>query len=306
MLFLSEQEKREWVQYAREIIASETTPREYEDRIRTNLISAFHYFIGTTLAVQGQDKRCLEWLQAGALTEEEGLFSSTFLLGFLQRHKGKMMAPAVAFTDPRPFIHFAGVPIMKEARSRFVRQCSHTLPSFEKPVRFMDIGCGDGALTVMLLRHLQEMSNIKQISEILLVDSSLAMIDLAKKTVSNAFPGIHISTENARIQDCSAKIDHHYDIAMSSLAYHHMPVIKTVSGKSMKSASFIVSSVVCIEESGLATWTTYSTWPFLTAGVTNILNFTILFVGNDGVRVSNMLFPYSTYIRLSSEILAMP
>ena len=224
MLFLSEQEKREWAQYAREIIASETTPREYEDRIRTNLISAFYYFVGTILAAQGQDKRCLEWLQAGALTEEEGLFSSTFLLGFLQRHAGKMIAPAIAFDDPRPFIHFAGVPIMKDARKRFVRQCSHTLPSFEKPVRFMDIGCGDGALTVMLLRHLQEMSNIKQISEILLVDSSLAMIDLAKKTVSDAFPGIHISTENARIQDCSAKIDQHYDIAMSSLAYHHMPV----------------------------------------------------------------------------------
>ena len=224
MLFLSEQEKREWTQYAREIITNNAAPCMYEDRIRTNLFSAFCYFIGTTLAAQGENRRCLAWLQTGALTEEEGLFSSTFLLGFLQRHKGKMIAPAIAFTDPRPFIHFAGVPVMKDARSRFVQQCSHTLPIFEHPVRFMDIGCGDGALTVMLLQHLLDTGKVNHIAEILLVDSSPAMIALAQKTVSEAFPEVPIITENTRIQDCSATIDHHYDIAMSSLAYHHMPI----------------------------------------------------------------------------------
>ena len=30
--------------------------------------------------------------------------------------------------------------------------------------------------------------------------------------------------ENARIQDCSAGINHHYDIVFSSLAYHNMPI----------------------------------------------------------------------------------
>jgi hypothetical protein len=50
------------------------------------------------------------------------------------------------------------------------------------------------------------------------------MIALAEKTVGDAFPGIPVTTENARIQDCSAGICHHYDIAFSSLAYHHMPV----------------------------------------------------------------------------------
>lgn len=224
MLFLSEQEKRVWAGYAHEIITHGAGPRMYKDRIRTNLFSAFCYFIGTTCATQGDARRSIEWLEAGALNEEEGLFSSAFLLGFLQRHNGKLIAPAVVFTDPRPFIHFAGVPVMKDARSRFVHQCSHSLPVFEKPVRFMDIGCGDGALTVMLLQHLQDTGKVNQFAEILLVDSSPAMISLAQKTVSEAFPGVHITTENARIQDCSATIDHHYDIAISSLAYHHMPV----------------------------------------------------------------------------------
>ena len=59
-----------------------------------------------------------------------------------------MSKPAVAFEDPRPFVHFSNVPIMKDARKQLVHQCAHTLPSFDRPVRFMDIGCGDGALTV--------------------------------------------------------------------------------------------------------------------------------------------------------------
>ena len=74
-----------------------------------------------------------------------------------------MIKPAVAFEDPRPFVHFSNVPIMKAARKQLVHQCAHTLPSFDKPVRFMDIGCGDGALTVMLLSHLLEFGKVNEL-----------------------------------------------------------------------------------------------------------------------------------------------
>ena len=224
MLFLSDTEKTSWAAYAREICSSATRPQVYEEKIRSNLISAFDYYIGSLLAIQGQGERCLEWLEAGTMCEEDGLFSSTFLLGFLQRHNGKMIQPAVAFEDPRPYIHFTNVPVMKEARKNLVRQFVHSLPSFDKPIRFMDIGCGDGSLTVMVLAHLLETGKVGEYEEILLVDSSRAMIGCAQKTVGSAFPGIPVCTENARIQDCSASIGHHYDIAMSSLAYHHMPL----------------------------------------------------------------------------------
>lgn len=224
MLFLSDDEKTAWAEYARKITNSKATPAQYEDRIRPNLIPAFEYFIGVRLAAEGQNGRATEWLEAATMCEEDGLFSAAFLMSFLQRHNGALVKPAVAFEDPRPYLHFAGVPIMKEARSNLVRQFAHSLPSFDHPLRFMDIGCGDGSLTAKVISQIIETGKADGIDEVLLVDSSPAMIELAKKTISEAHPGITITAENARIQDCSASISHHYDIAMSSLAYHHMPV----------------------------------------------------------------------------------
>lgn len=224
MLFLSGQEKTRWARYAHEIIQDGAKPATYEGKIRKNLFSAFCFYIGTMLAAQGHDQCCIEWLNAGKVCEGEGLFLSAFFLDFLQRHNGKMIKPAVAFEDRRPFVHFSQVPMIKAVRKELVHQCVHSLPSFDQPVRFMDIGCGDGSLTVMLLTGLLESGKVTRLSEIHLVDPSPDMISLAKKTVGNAFPGTLITIEDARIQDCSAGICHHYDIAFSSLAYHHMPL----------------------------------------------------------------------------------
>ncbi|MDD1720315.1 MAG: class I SAM-dependent methyltransferase [Methanoregulaceae archaeon] len=223
MLFLSEKEKQDWAGLAKATLSERYKPGSLRTGVRPNLYAAFCFFIGTFLASHGQGRLGSEWLRAGAMEEEEGLFCGTFLLGFLQRHEMQMIAPVVAFEDPRPFVHFAGVPVMREARTRFINQCGHTLPVFDRPINFMDIGCGDGALTISLLKHLQETGKVDGIHEILLVDSSPAMIELARQKVHDAFPDVVINTENARIQDCSGKISHYYDIAMSSLAYHHMP-----------------------------------------------------------------------------------
>ncbi len=50
------------------------------------------------------------------------------------------------------------------------------------------------------------------------------MAALAEKTVGAAFPGVKIRVRNGRIQDCSGRIEEKSDIAMTSLAYHHMPI----------------------------------------------------------------------------------
>lgn len=224
MLFLSDQEKIQWTLYAREIAQNRAKPSLYESKIRKNLFSAFCFYVGTLLAAQGCDPHYMEWLETGAKCEVNGLSLSAFFMGFLQRHKGKMIKPVIVFEDRRPFVHFSHVPMMKTVRKQLVHQCSDTLPSFDQPVRFMDIGCGDGGLTVMLLSELLESGKVIHISEIHLIDPSPAMLSLAKTTVGDAFPDISVTTENARIQDCSAGICHHYDIAFSSLAYHHMPL----------------------------------------------------------------------------------
>lgn len=224
MLFLSEEERREWKRYADEILRIFPTPGYYDTKVRPNLVPAFHFYIATLFASKGLGEHSTEWLETGTLAEEDGLFGCGFLLGFLKRHGGELIMPAVAFQDPRPFIHFSGVPAMKEARRQFVRQCGHSLPVFERPVRFMDIGCGDGALTTALLTHLVETGKIPGISDILLIDPSPAMAALAQKTVGSAFPDAGTEIENSRIQNCSDKINTSFDIAISSLAYHHMPL----------------------------------------------------------------------------------
>jgi len=223
LLFLSESEKAQWADYACNIVKNQTPFAKFNGVTRLNLQSAFYFYIGAILAAQGQKDLAKGWLKVGTMNEEDGLFSCTFLLGFLERHNGDLVMPAVVFKDPRPFIHFANVPAMELSRSNFIRQAGHSLPGFPGPVSFMDIGCGDGALTVKLLTHLQEIGKIGTIQEVLLIDSSEAMLDLAKKTVADAFPGVRISTEHCRVLDFSGRFHRHFDIAMSSLAFHHMP-----------------------------------------------------------------------------------
>jgi len=226
MLFLSVQESEEWSGLAGEILRSGAAPGTCDGEIRSNLIPAFYYYTGITLAAYGQGERSIEWMREAALCEEHGLLSACYLFGFLERHNGRLTMPAVAFEDPRPFLHFTSVPIMNEARKRFIADCGSTLPHFDKPFSMMDIGCGGGGLTVSLLQRLLDTGKVGEVAEVLLIDPSPAMVALAEKTVHAAFPDIHISTMNSRIEDVSGSIDHHFDLALSSLAYHHMPFEK--------------------------------------------------------------------------------
>ena len=224
MLFLSEREEREWRAYAEEILKRAPAPGSYDSKIRQNLVPAFHFYVATFLAANGAGDEAVAWTKSAVLEEEDGLFGLAFLLGFFNRYDNRLRKPSLVFEDPRPFTHFTTVPLMEDARKRFVRYCGKSLPSFGHPVRFMDIGCGSGALAVAVLSELLARGKIPGIGEILLVDPSPAMAALAEKTVRAAFPDVPVRVECCRIQDCSGRIDRTIDIAMSSLAYHHMPV----------------------------------------------------------------------------------
>lgn len=223
MLFLSGEEERRWVDLARQACDGDLSLPIPIDAIRPNLQAAFHFYIGTLHVTRGEEGLGAEWLEAGTLIEEDGLFMSAFLLGFLSRQGGRFAAPAKAFEDPRHFIHFAGVPIMQEARERFICQAAHTLPVFREDLHIMDIGCGNGDLTVRLLAHLQETGKAAGIGEVLLIDPSPAMLRLAEQTVGRAFPDATVTPLLGDFQQVSGTIDRRYDVAMSSLAYHHMP-----------------------------------------------------------------------------------
>ncbi|MDD4454883.1 MAG: class I SAM-dependent methyltransferase [Candidatus Methanomethylophilaceae archaeon] len=209
---------------AEEILRSGAGPKTCDGDIRSNLIPAFYYYIGTMLAAHGQGGRAIEWLREATLCEESGLLSACYLYGFLERHNRRLVMPATAFSDPRPFQHLITVPLMYDARKRFVAECCSTLPHVDGPFSLMDIGWGGGDLTVSLLQRLLDTGRVTEVGEVLLIDPSIAMVSLAEKTVRAAFPDLRIETANSRIQDVSGGIDHHFDLAISSLAFHHMPL----------------------------------------------------------------------------------
>jgi len=236
MLFLTAREKNEWRTLADEALASKSGPERLMADIRPNLVPMFDYYLGAFLAAKGQVERGRQWLAAGALMEDEKLMSNSYLSSFLERQRGKMIMPAVVFADPKPYIHFSGVPAIQDARQKFLRHCSLSLPKFKGPVRLMDIGCGDGALTAAFIQAMRSAGKTGDIAEVALIDRSPAMLEVAKTVVGRVVKPEAINAAAGKIEDLSGKIDRHYDLVVSSLAFHHMPLEqKRVHLKNLKS-----------------------------------------------------------------------
>ena len=223
MLFLSSLEKAQWPEFGRDIAKRGLACADFGGDVRANLLPMFRFYIGALLTATGQDKLGRAWITSGALIEENGVFFSAHLNGFLQRHQDRLEMPEKVFADPRPYVHFTTVPIMQQARACSLTQCGRTLPKIKHPFRLMDIGCGDGGLTAALLNHLKATGKIDEIGEVLLVDPSPAMLALAKDTVGKTIPSACIKTLNHRIEQVAGELNAHYDVALCSLSYHHMP-----------------------------------------------------------------------------------
>jgi SAM-dependent methyltransferase len=223
MLFLTRTESAQWTDLGREIAATRMGPFDLRGKVRDKLIPCFRCYAGAMLMSNGLEELGRKWFQAGVLEEDEGLLFNGFVNSFLERQKGKFIMPEKPFVDPRPFMHFASVPVLKKSREEFVRQACDSLPRFTNPVRIMDIGCGDGALTANFVQRLQQTGKAAAVGQILLIDPSPAMVELAVKTVGKVFPPSAIRGMNSPIQDVSGTLSEHYDVAISSFAYHHMP-----------------------------------------------------------------------------------
>ncbi len=232
MFFLSSAENKNWQALGESVLKNNDAPVDVKDGIRPNLLPAFRFYVGTLLAAAGKGEHAVDWIEAGVLEEAFGLFSNAFLAGFLNRHEGKLTMPVVVFSDPRPFVHFTTIPAISESRRLFIQCCGETLPAFDHPLKIMDIGCGNGALMADLLVHLKTIGKINAIQEVFLIDPSPVMIELAKETVGNVMSPSAIRTSTRRFEEmrfediCGGTKKTGYDIALSSIAYHHMPLEK--------------------------------------------------------------------------------
>jgi SAM-dependent methyltransferase len=224
MLFLSNEEKAVWSRLGRDVVARATSPGDFREAVREPLLPVFRLYTGVLLYAQGQETLGQDWIRAGAMEESESLMLNVFLSSFLERQHGRLIMPAVCFEDPKPYIHFTGVPEMGKMRRNFAEALGHSLPRIAGPARIIDVGCGDGGMLAILLEHLRQAGKIGDIGAILLIDPSAAMIEKARATLSAAFPGVEIRAVDRRIEAAAAKLDEKYDIAINALAYHHMPL----------------------------------------------------------------------------------
>ena len=188
---------------------------------RPALRPAFRFHAAASCAAAGDLIAAQAWLAAGALEEKENM-ACAYLAGFLKRH-GALTMPTIVFQDPRPYIHFTTVPAIIEMRKQFRTFAAKTLPTYEQPLRFMDIGCGNGTMGIELLQHLIQQGVVSSLAEIILVDPFPAMLAAAKQAAHDAFPDLPVTLIHGRSEDLAATLPDAVDLTLCSLSIHHMP-----------------------------------------------------------------------------------
>jgi SAM-dependent methyltransferase len=220
MLFLSEEEITNWSELARQAVAGTLTLARPPAAIRPRLWPHFCLYIGSLLAKQNRLNEARDWLAGGARNESVSM--NRYLLDYIGRHGGLHPCPEPVFADPRPYLHFTTITPLREARERFIAHAAASLPRFGRPLRLIDMGCGDGGLTRALLEGLRDYGNAVDIEEIILVDPSENMLQTAREVLVKAFPETRIASLNGRSEALAAHFPPGLDIALSSLAWHHM------------------------------------------------------------------------------------
>lgn len=221
MYNLANDEQNVWKELSREAIDGKLTPRSPLNSIRAALRAHFHFYMGGLLANLGRQKEAWDWFKEGAL-EEDGIFNA-IMASYLERHDGRFFLPEMIFADPKDYEHFTTVPSIVDMREKFLSFAAASLPVCLRPVTLLDVGCGDGSLQVLLLKRLMETGRIPHPSKAILVDSSAAMLDVAERKLRQAFPDLAIEKRHGRIQEHAKDLPAGIDVALMSLAYHHMP-----------------------------------------------------------------------------------
>lgn len=222
MYNLAADEQALWKDLARQAGEGKLTPRSPLDAIRAALRAHFHFYMGGLLAGAEKHEAAGEWFREGAL-EEDGIFNA-IMANYLARHDGRFYMPEKIFADPGHYEHFTTVPMVVAMREKFLRFAPSSLPVIDHALTILDVGCGDGSLLALLLKQLLASGRVKKIRRAVLVDSSAGMLDVARGKLQKAFPDLEVDCRHGRIQECAAALPPDIDVALLSLAYHHMPV----------------------------------------------------------------------------------
>lgn len=222
MIFLARDETVRWRQAGETVLAGELMPGRRPEGVRQALLPHFHFYAGILLVNAGRGGEAVSWFREGGCRETAGNRANHSFADFMERHGGTLRVPEAVFADPRPYLPFTAVPVIREARERLVVRMCLSLPDIAAPVRFTDIGCGDGSLTVAALRGLRDAGRIGEIDVVTLVDPSPSMLELATATVKAAFPGSCVMPLQGRFQDVCADLPE-CDVALAAISIHHMP-----------------------------------------------------------------------------------
>lgn len=219
--YLSRDEARAWKDLARKLLAGDQPDLDGQPE---SLKPALCYFLGTGLLNDGRPGPAMDWLRRGA--DIEPVRASGYLLDYLERNEGVLVAPEPSFDDPRPWAHFSSLPHLLSARATLVDFCAGSLSEFEAPVKMMDIGCGNGRLTVAVLKELLAAGKAAGVEEVLVLDPSTEMVRAAASSVSEAFPEARVTAVEDDLQGSSSTLAGGFDIGLCALSVHHMPYEK--------------------------------------------------------------------------------
>ncbi len=221
MLHLMPKESELWSELDDKALEGALAPDEQLAMMRPALRPAFRFHVAARAAATGDVSTALAWLATGALEERDNM-ACAYMASFLHRH-GELAMPAVVFQDPRPYIHFTTVPSILQMRERFRFFAAKTLPQYDHPIRFMDIGCGNGTMGIELLQHLVRQGVITSLAEIILVDPFPAMLETAQQVARIAFPDVPVSLIHGRSENVASNLPQAVDLTLCSLSIHHMP-----------------------------------------------------------------------------------
>ena len=222
MIFLGRDEAARWRSLGALLEEGAVTPGRRPEGVRQALLPHFHFYAGILRANAGRGGEAISWFREGGRMETDGNSANRSFADFMERHGGELRVPEAVFADPHPYLPFTEVPVIRESRERLVVRLIRSLPDVAAPFRFLDIGCGDGSLTVASLRGLRDAGRIGEIDFVTLVDPSSSMLELATATVMAAFPGICVMPLQGRFQDVSADLPES-DVALAAISIHHMP-----------------------------------------------------------------------------------